>query len=318
VAGAAALLGASAAANVILAKQAEKNYPPLGQFVRVDGVRLHYIEGGPERGKGEPIVLLHGNSAMAQDFVCSGLFDRTARSFRVLAFDRPGFGYSERPRNEIWSAAAQADLLYDALREVGVKRAIIFGHSWGTVPAIELALLHPEFVSGLVLASGYYYPTPRPDVLVFGQPAIPLVGTLMRFTISPPLARALWPRMIRRLFWPNPIPPTLAGFPKELVFRPSQIRASAEDTVLQIPTAALLQERYHQIETPTVIVAGEEDQYADFARHSARLREDIPNSALMGVPGNGHMIHYTATELVMDAIDQSARKSVRTAKEVAG
>jgi pimeloyl-ACP methyl ester carboxylesterase len=201
---AAALLGASATVNVLLAKQAETKNPPLGRFVSVDGVRLHYIERDLTRGQSEPIVLLHGNGSMAQDFVCSGLIDRAARTFRVLAFDRPGFGYSERPRSKIWTAAAQAGLLYDALQKLCVKHAIVFGHSWGAAPALELALSHPEFVSRLVLASGYYYPTARTDVLVGGQPAIPLIGDLMRFTISPLLTRALWPRMVRRLFWPIP------------------------------------------------------------------------------------------------------------------
>jgi pimeloyl-ACP methyl ester carboxylesterase len=300
--------------NVLLAKQAETKNPPLGHFVSVDGVRLHYIERDHSHGKSEPIVLLHGNGTMAQDFVCSGLIDRAARTFRALAFDRPGCGYSERPRDKVWTAAAQAGLLYDALRKLGVKHAIVFGHSWGAAPALELALLHPEFVSGLVLASGYYYPTARPDVLVLGQPAIPLIGDLMRFTISPVLTRALWPRMVRRVFWPNPVPLTFAEFPKELVFRPSQIRASAEDAALQVPTAALLQKRYHKIGTPTVIVAGDQDQYVDFARHSARLQEDIPDSVLIRVPGNGHMIHYTAVRSVMDAIEQVGAVPTRIAK----
>ena len=52
-------------------RQAEKRNPPLGQFVEVDGVRLHYVE----RGSGEPLVLLHGNGSMAQDFLISGLVD---------------------------------------------------------------------------------------------------------------------------------------------------------------------------------------------------------------------------------------------------
>jgi pimeloyl-ACP methyl ester carboxylesterase len=306
-----ALLGASATVNVLLAKQAETKNPPLGRFVSVDGVRLHYIERDLTRGQSETIVLLHGNGSMAQDFACSGLIDRAARTFRVLAFDRPGFGYSERPRSKIWTAAAQAGLLYDALQKLCVKHAIVFGHSWGAAPALELALLHPEFVSRLVLASGYYYPTARTDVLVGGQPAIPLIGDLMRFTISPLLTRALWPRMVRRLFWPNPIPPAFAEFPKELVFRPSQIRASAEDAALQIPAAALLRQRYHKISTPTVIVAGDQDH---FARHSARLRQDIPDSVLIRVPGNGHMVHYTAIQSILAAIDQVGAEPTKNAR----
>ena len=82
----------------------ERANPPMGQFIEVDGVRLHYIE----RGQGQPLVLLHGNGTMVQDFDISGLIDLASEQYRVIAFDRPGFGYSERPRTRIWSPEAQA------------------------------------------------------------------------------------------------------------------------------------------------------------------------------------------------------------------
>lgn len=90
-------LVAMAAVNRYLARKAEEKNPPTGRFIDIDGVRLHYVE----RGAGDPIVLLHGNGSMVQDFECSGLIDLAAREYRVIAFDRPGFGHSERPRNSI-------------------------------------------------------------------------------------------------------------------------------------------------------------------------------------------------------------------------
>ena len=57
-------LAISALVNGRLAKEAERRNPPKGRFLEIDGVRLHYVE----RGKGEPLVLLHGNGSMIQDF----------------------------------------------------------------------------------------------------------------------------------------------------------------------------------------------------------------------------------------------------------
>jgi pimeloyl-ACP methyl ester carboxylesterase len=88
----------------------------VGRFVEVAGVRLHYVE----HGEGEPLVLLHGNGSMIQDFQSSGLIDMAARTYRVIVFDRPGFGHSERPRTTIWTAEAQADLIHKALKKIGV------------------------------------------------------------------------------------------------------------------------------------------------------------------------------------------------------
>ena len=93
VASAAATIAAMTVYNVYRARKAEREHPPAGQFVTVDGVRLHYIE----RGEGPPVVLLHGNVVTAEDFDTSGVLDLIAKRHRVIAFDRPGFGYSDRP-----------------------------------------------------------------------------------------------------------------------------------------------------------------------------------------------------------------------------
>jgi alpha-beta hydrolase superfamily lysophospholipase len=92
-------LALSALFNRIASKKAERDHPATGKFVEVGGVRLHYVE----EGQGEPLVLLHGNAGMIEDFASSGLIDRASRKYRVIVFDRPGFGHSERPRGTIWT-----------------------------------------------------------------------------------------------------------------------------------------------------------------------------------------------------------------------
>src|ERR1700722_16638897 len=154
-------LAAIALVNRHLAKKAEHDNPPAGRFLEVNGVRLHYVE----RGEGDPLVLLHGNGSMIEDFESSGLIDLAAKNYRVIVFDRPGFGHSDRPRNVVWTPDAQAKLIKLALERLGVSHAIVLGHSWGAAVAVALALKFPDLVRGLVLASGYYYPTMRPDVV---------------------------------------------------------------------------------------------------------------------------------------------------------
>jgi Alpha/beta hydrolase family len=117
---------ASALLNRWLAKKAERRNPPVGRIITVEGVRLHYVE----RGTGTPLVLLHGNGSMIEDFQSSGLIDLAAKKYRVIAVDRPGFGHSDRPRSTIWTPEAQADLIAAALNKISVQRAIVLGHSW--------------------------------------------------------------------------------------------------------------------------------------------------------------------------------------------
>ncbi|MGX7877447.1 alpha/beta fold hydrolase [Mesorhizobium sp. ORM6] len=88
------------------------------------------------------MLLLHGNGASAQDFATSGIFDKAAAKYRVLAFDRPGFGMSPRPAGRPWSAGAQADLIQAAAAKLGIERYVVVGHSWGAAVALEMARRH--------------------------------------------------------------------------------------------------------------------------------------------------------------------------------
>ena len=196
----AAVLVAAALTNHALARRAERRNPPEGKFITVDGVRLRYIE----RGTGPVIVLLHGNGTMARDFELSGVLDVLAKDHRVIAFDRPGFGFSERPRGRIWTAAAQAALLHEGSSRSTCSGPGV-GHSWGTLVALALALREPADVAGLVLLSGYYFPSVRADVALGSWPAVPVLGDILRYTISPLLGRLTAPMVYRKLFAPSPV-----------------------------------------------------------------------------------------------------------------
>jgi pimeloyl-ACP methyl ester carboxylesterase len=287
------------------ADNAERKNPPIGRFIKVDGVRLHYIE----RGQGDPVVLFHGNGAMIQDFTASGLVDRLAAHYRVIVFDRPGFGYSSRPRR-LWTPWAYAKLFRSAFERLAIRRAVVFGHSWGTLVSIALALESPSLVRGLVLGSGYYYPTARLDALLFSPPAIPVIGDVMRYTVSPIAARLILRRLIRKIFAPVPVAEHFRRkFPMELALRPSQLRAAAEDTALLIPAAMDLQHHYRELQSPVTIITGADDQVADVGRQSERLHSELPKSEIITLPGLGHMIHYSAPDEIAEAIHCVAQRS---------
>ena len=304
---AAGVVAAAAGATLLnhwLARKAEHRNPPRGRFITVQGVRLHYVE----RGKGVALVLLHGNGSMIEDFQSSGLIDLAAKKYRVIAFDRPGFGHSERPRGTSWTPEAQAGLLAAALEKMGVPSAIVLGHSWGTLVALALAMDYPAQVQALVLASGYYYPTARADVIILSPPAIPIVGDLLSHTISPLLSRMMWPLLLRKIFGPSPVPNKFTGFPKEMAVRPSQIRASAAEAAMMIPAVRRLQKEYGQLHVPVAIVAGAQDRLIE-SEQAVRLNGNIPQSTLRCVPGAGHMVHQTATAEIMSVIDMVAAQN---------
>jgi len=249
---------------------------------------------------------------MIEDFQSSGLIEIAAEKYRVIAIDRPGFGHTERPRGTVWTPEAQADLVAGVLRKVGAPRAIILGHSWGTLVALAMAVKYPQEVQALVLTSGYYYPNARADVVILSPPAIPMIGDLLSHTVSPLLSRLMWPLMLRKIFSPSPVPEKFKGFPEEMAVRPSQIRASAAESALMIPSAHALEKEYEVLQMPVAIVAGAEDQLIE-SEQPAQLHRDIPHSTLRVVPGAGHMVHQTATAEIMTAIDSVAAQNRKPA-----
>ncbi|MGY3075856.1 pimeloyl-ACP methyl ester carboxylesterase [Bradyrhizobium sp. LM6.10] len=312
VAGAAALLAATALVNRYFARKAERENPPQGRFIDIDGVRLHYME----RGSGRPLVLFHGNGSMIQDFQSSGLIDLAAKDYRVVAFDRPGFGHSSRPRSIVWGPDEQADLFQKALERLGIRGAIVLGHSWAASVAIALAIRHPSFVEALVLASGYYFPNPRVDLATPSVPAVPGLGDIVSNTISPLVARLMWPGLMRKIFGPQSVPEKFAGFPVEMAVRPSQLRASAEEAAMMVPIALAASKTYSELTVPTVIIAGEDDRLIEFEQ-SARLRDKVEQSRLRRIAGAGHMIQQSATSDLMAAIEEAASMSAKGERDPA-
>ncbi|HJV51864.1 MAG TPA: alpha/beta hydrolase [Noviherbaspirillum sp.] len=291
-------------------RQAEREHPPTGHFLYVDGVRLHYVE----RGHGQPLVLLHGDGSMIQDFEISGLIDLAASKYRVIVFDRPGYGYSWRPRDRSWGPREQAALLHHALQLLDVEQPIVLGHSWGTLVALSLALEFPHYVKSLVLLSGYYYPTVRLDAPLLSSPAIPVIGDLMRYTVSPLIGRMIWPLLKRRIFSPAEVPERFSTeFPIWMALRPLHLRASAAEAALMIPSAFLLRKRYHELTVPTVIMAGDGDTYVNTHVHSEHLHRELPGSEYRSVPGAGHMVHHLAPQQVLAAIDRAAQVAEHSA-----
>lgn len=301
-------LGLAASWLVVRSKtaQAERDNSPRGKFVEADGVRLHYLE----RGSGPALVLLHGNGVFANDFDYSGLVDQLSERYRVIAFDRPGYGYSERPRTTIWTPDAQARLLHHALQEIGVDSAIVLGHSWGTMVALAMGLQVPDFVRGLVLLSGYYYPTLRLDVPVIAQPAIPVIGDILRYTVSPLVSRMLWPLLSKRVFAPMKVSERFRRLSPWMVLRPGQLRASGAEAALMVPAAMSLSKRLDSLRVPVQIITGTQDRIVKPAANSERLHENLlaggQSCELHLQPGVGHMVHYAHPEQVAHAVDAIA------------
>ena len=230
-------------------------------------------------GDGAPVVLLHGNGTMVEDYLLSGLVERLLDDgHRVIAIDRPGYGHSDRPRDRIWDAFAQGDLVARTLARLGIERPVVVGHSWGSIATAALAIEHGADLSGIVLLSGYYYPTARVDVVLFSPPAIPVVGDALRYTISPPVGRLIAPALIRRVFEPVRPPSRFLRTASRSTSRSARrsCAPAPRTRALMIPSAMAMRDRYRDLRLPVAILAGDGDRIVTPERQSVRLHERSP------------------------------------------
>src|SRR5947207_1985527 len=198
-----------AAATSLGVARLEAAHPPLGQFVEVQGVRLHVAVLGVPRGApgADPAVdLIHGASGNLEDMRLA-LGEKLALSHRVILVDRPGHGWSSRPESDDYaSPARQAELVAGALEQLGVRRAILIGHSWGGAFATAFALAFPERTAGLVLLSAVTHPWPGNAGWYNKLASLPCIGPLFLRTCVYPLGLLLMDRLSPNVFQPQPVP----------------------------------------------------------------------------------------------------------------
>lgn len=131
-----------------------------GKYVDFDGVKIHYID----RGKGEPIVLLHGGTSSLESWIRTGVVANLEKDFRVIAFDARGHGKSGRPHDPKAYGRQQAldvPRLLDALK---IERAHIVGFSLGSSTVAQLLTLRPErFLSAVQVAGAGRSPAAAND-----------------------------------------------------------------------------------------------------------------------------------------------------------
>jgi pimeloyl-ACP methyl ester carboxylesterase len=123
-----------------------------GRFITVDGLQTYVVERGSPQGK--PILFLHGlfGSTFSARYQLQPFADA---GYRVIAYDRPGFGLTDKPYAFHYSLAQQADFAAHVLDALEIPQAIIWGHSAGGAVLTQFALRHPNRVEQLLIVDGF-------------------------------------------------------------------------------------------------------------------------------------------------------------------
>jgi pimeloyl-ACP methyl ester carboxylesterase len=260
---------------------------PDSLFVDIDGVTVHY----KEAGQGDTaLLLLHGFASSTYSW--REVMAPLAEDARVVAFDRPAFGLTERPMpgdfpNGVnpYTADAQADLTIGLMDELGIEQAVLVGNSAGGTIATYAALRHPERVKALVLVDPAIYSGG-------GSPSWvrPLLTTPQARRIGPVLVRNIrdWGYQFGQSAWHDP-----SRFTDEIWAEYSKpLRAENWDRALWELTQASrplnLDQRLAELGVPVLVITGDDDRIVP-TEQSIRLAGEIPGAELAVLPNCGHV-----------------------------
>lgn len=276
----------------------ERELPPLGQFIDVDGVRLHYIE----RGQGQPIILLHGASSNLRDFA-SSIFDELARDYRVLAFDRPGHGYSQRMKGDWANPTQVVDLILKASEQLGAEQPIVLGHSWSGSLVMAALVTHAQRIRGGVSLAGVAGHWAGSVGWTYDVGQLPIIGPLFAWTVVYPVGRDRLDAAVIDVLAPDAVPTGYVdNIGVKLTLRPRPFLYNVEDMTELNEFMQNLSTRYDQITQPLLIIHGEADTLVPFWNHGRRLLPVIQHAQVVLIPDAGHAPHHAHPKVVVDAI----------------
>lgn len=277
--------------------RAERAFPPVGAFVEVEGHDVHYID----EGTGPAVILIHGASGNLRDWTFS-MVGRLKDRFRVLAFDRAGHGYSERPVDG-YDPAVQGRLIAKAARQLGVEEAILVGHSFGCAPALAIALDDPDLAAGLVDVAGASHPWDGSLSIRYPLSFNPLTSWALR-TVANLIPED---KLVDPVFEPQATP---EGYTEHigvaLALRPSTFRHNAEDVLRLNESLKRMAPRYTSLTLPVEILHGSLDDVVTESISPRGVERDVPHARFTLLDGVGHMPHHVAEDQIIAAIERLA------------
>ncbi|MEP3197927.1 MAG: alpha/beta hydrolase [Lentilitoribacter sp.] len=287
----------------IKSAQISKNYPPIGEFYDIDGVKIHakYIK-AIKPNNNPPIVFIHGASGNLRDQI-SPFPNISDIDADILFIDRPGHGWSERGPDENKYPDQQAAVIAKLMDQLAIEKAIMIGHSFGGAVLASFAIHHPSKIHSLIFLAPVAYPWPGGVRWYYTLTSLPVLGWLFANTLALIAGLQRIESGSECVFWPNKMPNTYVhDTAPELVLRPKTFQANAKDIVSLFNYLCKTWPKYKTINTPTIIISGNRDTVVFPYIHSDGLHQHIKGSELYDLENLGHKPDHIATELTIAAI----------------
>jgi pimeloyl-ACP methyl ester carboxylesterase len=280
---------------------------PGAKFTKLGGISVHVDEvaySGDCACQAPLIVLLHGFGAST--FSWREVEAPLSKLGQVIAYDRPAFGFTERPtswsRVNPYSFAGNFKILDDLIARYGQGRKVVLvGHSAGGQLAAEFARLNPAKVSSLILVDPAILTTggaPEGLQWVYDIPQIAKLGPILVSSIATSGDQLIYQSFVNKAKVTKVV---LAGY-----HRPLKV-VGWEQAFWNFATASKqnqLADNLESLKQPTLLITGDADTVVPTA-DTLKLHKLIPGSSLEVIATAGHLPHEEQPDAFMAAIERN-------------
>lgn len=263
---------------------------PHGRFFNSEGVPIRFVE----QGAGEPVVLVHAYMADAEiNWIDSGVFQKLARHYRVIAFDCRGHGRSGKPHDPKQYGVQMTEDVVRLLDHLHISRAHLVGYSMGANIVAQVVALYPERVRTATLGGSV------------GRLHWSAADDRLSELEADEIERGSVRSMILRL--------SAAGSPKPSEAQIQQLSARLFAGQDRLALAAVRRSWRDQVVSAAEIARARVPILAIFGSSDpsrselSELKRSVPNIRVAIIPGATHMTAFTRPEFVR-AIEDFLRR----------
>lgn len=271
--------------------------PKNATFVEVEGARVRYLDTDPSTAEAQKtietddgheaiataskdkptVVLVHGFASSIENW--APVIPALSKSYRIIAMDLKGFGWTDRPEGD-YSPEAQAKIILRLMDTRGVKQAAIVAHSWGSSVAMMALLQAPERFTRVALYDAWLYEDQLPAFFHWAR-----VGGVGEALFGLYYNERPDERMSLAFYDKKFVSERLVEEVEKALDRPGTRAAALAASRGQ--RYADVEARYKTMDKPTLLLWGREDAVTPI-RYGERLSRELPNARMVVYPRCGH------------------------------
>lgn len=263
------------------------------QYIEIKGELLRYIE----KGSGPDVLLIHGTPGSIEDM--QPLMDLLAKDHRVVAYDRPGHGYStanDIPRN----VEHNTQTAFDMLEAFKMDSATVVGHSYGGIVAMDMAIKGSDRVEDIVIIGSPLFTFEMENIYKLFK--IPVLKTCLSWMVSGAYAGGKIENDLPQRFGTSHTldMDEIVAFRKDLWTQPKVILSKSIETANMQDEFDRMVPQYKNLKEDVLILMGDQD--VAYYTRDIKTNMPIPRVEVKYYKDNGHFLQLEAPQQVTNDI----------------